>query len=108
MSLTVNSLDVIEFILGKIIPIFSDGVPVAERIGPKGWHLFTMFLFTLQKPYKKPGAEHTALISSCCLTLKARDGGNSIIIHDKHKGRIKGIQYLFLIKMSILNILSHF
>ena len=66
----VNSLDVIEFILGtKKFAILYDGVSIAERMGQKGGHLSTMFLFTLQRPYKTPGLEPTALIFLCWSTL---------------------------------------
>ena len=75
MSLTVNSLDVIEFILGtKNFAISYDDVPIAERLGLKGGHLSTMFLYSLQRPYKKTGFEQpTALIFLCCSTLRAPD-----------------------------------
>ena len=73
VSLTVNSLDVIEFILGtKNFTILYDSVPVAERMDPKGGHL-SMFLCTLQRPYETPGLEPTALIFLCCSTLGATD-----------------------------------
>ena len=56
-----NSLDVIEFVLGtKNFAILYDGIPIAERMGLKGGHLTTMFLSTLQRPYKTPGLEPTA------------------------------------------------
>ena len=63
MFLTVNSLECIEFILGtKSFTILYDGVPIAERMRLKGGHLSTLFLYTLQRPYKTPGLEPTALI----------------------------------------------
>ena len=63
MSLTLDSLDVIKFILGtKNFAISYDGVPIAERMGPKRGRLSTMFLCTLQRPYKIPGLEPAALI----------------------------------------------
>ena len=68
-----NSLDVIEFILRtKNFAIIHDSVPIAERMSLKGGHLFAMFLCTLQRPYKIPGLEPTALIF-CCPTIKAPD-----------------------------------
>ena len=39
----------------------------------KGGHLSTMFLCTLQIPYKTPGFEPTALISLCCSALRDLD-----------------------------------
>ena len=58
-----NSLDVIEFILEiKNFAILHDSVPIAERMGLKGGHLSIMFLCILQRPYKTPGLEPTALI----------------------------------------------
>ena len=57
MPSTVNSLDVIEFILGtKTFAILYDGVSIAGRIGLKGGHLCT-----------------TSLIFLCCSTLRAPD-----------------------------------
>ena len=53
--------------------ILYDGVPIAERMGLKGGHLSTMFLCTLQIPYKTPGLEPTALIFLCCSTLRDPD-----------------------------------
>ena len=74
LYLTVNSLDVIEFILGtKNLAILYDGIPVAEVMGLKVGHLSTMFLCTLRRPYKIPGLELAALIFLCCSTLKASD-----------------------------------
>ena len=69
MSLTVNSLDVIQFILGtENFIILYDCVPVAERMGLKEGHLSTIFLCTLQRPYKTAGLEPTALIFLCFST----------------------------------------
>ena len=55
-AFTVELLDVIEFILGtNNFAIFYDGVPKPERMGLKGGHLSTMFLYPLQMlqiPYK--------------------------------------------------------
>ena len=74
MSLTVNSLDVVKSILGtKNFAILCDGVPIAERMGPKREHLSTMFLYTLQRPYKIPGFELAGLIFFYCSTLRAFD-----------------------------------
>ena len=74
VSLTMNSLDVIESILGtKNFAILYDGVPIAEKMGLKGGHLSTMFLCTLQRPYRIPGLEPTAFIFLCCSTLRAPD-----------------------------------
>ena len=42
-------------------------------MGLKGEHLSTIFLCTLQRPYKTPGLEPTALIFLCCSTLRAPD-----------------------------------
>ena len=71
MSLTVNSLDVIEFILGtKYFAILYDGIAVAEKMYLKGGHLSTMFSCPLQRPYKTLGLECTALIFLCCSTLR--------------------------------------
>ena len=57
MPSTVNSLDVIEFILGtKTFAILYDGVSIADRIGLKGGHLST-----------------TSLIFLCCSTLRPSD-----------------------------------
>ena len=57
MSSTVNSLDVIEFILGtKNFAILYDGVSIPDRIGLKGGHLST-----------------TSLIFLCCSTLRPSD-----------------------------------
>ena len=73
-SLTVNSLDVIEFILGtKNFEILYDGLPMAERMRLKGGHLHTMFLCTLQRPYKTPGLEPTTVIFLYCSTPRAPD-----------------------------------
>ena len=75
VSLTVNSLDVLEFILGtKNFAILYDGVPIAERMSLKGGHPSTMFLYTLQRPYKIPGLEPRALIFLCFSTPRAPDG----------------------------------
>ena len=53
-----NSLDVLEFILGiKNFVILYDNVPLAEKMGLKGGHLSIIFLCTLQKPYKTTGLE---------------------------------------------------
>ena len=69
MSLTVNSLDVIQFILGtENFTILYDCVPIAERMGLKEGHLSTIFLCTLQRPYKTAGLEPTALIFLCFST----------------------------------------
>ena len=46
----------------KNFAILCDGVPIAERMGPKREHLSTMFLYTLQRPYKIPGFELAGLI----------------------------------------------
>ena len=44
MSLTVNSLDVMKFILGtKNFAVLYDNVPITKRKGLKGGHLSTMF-----------------------------------------------------------------
>ena len=68
------SIDVIEFILGtKNFAILYDGVSIAEKIGLKGGHLSTIFLCTLQRPYKTPSLEPAALIILCCSTLRAPD-----------------------------------
>ena len=68
-----NSLDVIELILGiKIFAISYDGVPVAERMGLKEG-IYLLFLCALQRPYKTPGLEPTPLIFLCCSTLRAPD-----------------------------------
>ena len=67
MPLTVNSLDVIEFIVGtKYFAILYDGVAVAEKMYLKGGHLSTVFSCPLQRPYKAPGLEYAALIFLCC------------------------------------------
>ena len=42
-------------------------------MGLKGGHLSTMFLCTLQIPYKTPGLEPTALIFLCCSALRDLD-----------------------------------
>ena len=66
-----NSLDVIEFILRtKNFAIIHDSVPIAERMSLKGGHLFAMFLCTLQRLYKIPGLEPTALIFYVAQQLK--------------------------------------
>ena len=67
-----NSLDVIEFILRtKNFAILYDGIPIAERMGLKRGYLSTMFLCTLQRPYKTPGLEPADLIFLYCSTLSA-------------------------------------
>ena len=43
-------------------------------MGLKGGHLSIMFLCTLQRSYKTPGLEPTALVFLCCSTLRAPDG----------------------------------
>ena len=69
-----NSLDVIKFILEtKNFEILYDRIAIAERMGIKGGHLCTMFSCNLQRPYKIPGFEPTALIFLCCSILKASD-----------------------------------
>ena len=63
MSLTANSTDVIEFILGtKNFAILYDGVPIAERMDLNRGHVSTRFLCTLKRPYKTPSLEDAALI----------------------------------------------
>lgn len=48
MPLTVNSLNLIEFVLGtKHVEIIFDGVQIAKRMCLKGGHLSTMSLCTL-------------------------------------------------------------
>ena len=42
-------------------------------MGLKGGNLSTIFLFTLNKPYKKPDLQPTALILLCCSKLQAPD-----------------------------------
>ena len=42
-------------------------------MGLKRGHLSTMFLCTLQRPYKIPDVDPAALIFLCCSTLKAPD-----------------------------------
>ena len=39
----------------------------------KGGHLSTMFLCTLQRPYKTQGLQPTVLSFLCCSTLRAPD-----------------------------------
>ena len=53
--------------------ILYDGVTIAERVGLKGGHLSTMFLCTLQRPYKTPGLEPAVLIFLCSSTLRDPD-----------------------------------
>ena len=72
--LTMNSLHIIEFILGtKYFAVFYNSVPIVEKMSLKGGRRSTMFLSTLQRPYKIPGVEPTALISLCSLILKGAD-----------------------------------
>ena len=53
VSLTVNSIDVIEFILGtKNFAILYDGVPIAEKIGLKGGH-YLLYFYVLYKDHIK-------------------------------------------------------
>ena len=74
MSLTVNSLDVIEFILGtKNVAILYDDVSVAESMSLKRGYLSTVFLCLLQRPYEIQALEPTALIFLHCSTLKTPD-----------------------------------
>ena len=91
MSLTVNSLDVIEFILGtKNVAILYDDVLVAESMSLKRGYLSTVFLCLLQRPYEIQALEPTALIFLHCSTLKTPndhehftvnyDNNNNIII----------------------------
>ena len=44
-------------------------VPIAVNIGLKGGQTSAIALWTLQKPYKTPGLDPTALIILHCLSL---------------------------------------
>ena len=52
--------------------ILYDCVPIAERMGLKEGHLSTIFLCTLQRPYKTAGLEPTALIFLCFSTRRTQ------------------------------------
>ena len=71
VSLTVNSLDIIEFILGTtLFAILHDGVPIAIRMGLNEGRLSNMLLHTKTII---PGLESTTLNFLWCSTLKVPD-----------------------------------
>ena len=70
----------------------------------KGGHLFSVFLFTLQKPYKAQGVKTTALIFLCCLKLKTPDEENSVVILDRDV-HIKHIESLLVIMLNLKNLI---
>ena len=89
---------------GEKVVIFYVDIPIAGRMGLKGGHLSSVFLFTLQKPYKAPGVKTTALIFLCCLKLKAPDEENSVVILDRDV-RIKHIESLLVIMLNLKNLI---
>ena len=102
LGLTVNLLDVIEVTLGtENFTILFDGIPIAKRMCLKGGHKSTMFLCTLQKPYKIPGLEPTALIFLRFATLETPD--------DFKEFRYSSIRFSWLtVKFSKPFLLSNF
>ena len=70
----VNSLDVIEFVLGtKYFITLYHGIAIAERMGLKGGYLSTDFMY-FTKTIKTLALEPTALIFLCCSTLRDPHG----------------------------------
>ena len=67
VSLTVDSLIVRQLSIGtRNLVVLYVGVPIAENIGLKIGQTSAIALRTLQRPYKPPGLDSTALITLYC------------------------------------------